>query len=105
MGVYIKGMDMPKCCDSCEFYDIVLSEKPFCVLTMKSGGAGGFNHRKERMIDCPLVEVKVPHGRLIDVDAIIKEHGFEMFDHSIEVDAEYIENEPTIIEAEEKDDG
>lgn len=53
MGVYIKGMEMPKNCGICGFKDgcefsVPLTERPF---------------------DCPIIEVP-PHGRLIDADKI-----------------------------------
>lgn len=92
MGVYIKGMDMPKYGDTFKVYLDAADD----VLLVDTSDSSRFY---------TLVEVKTPHGRLTDADAIIKEHGFEMFGHSVKVDAEYIENAPTIIEAEGKDDG
>ena len=43
--------------------------------------------------NCPLVEVKTPHGRLIDADKIY--HGWEM----VVYDSDF-EKAPTVIEAE-----
>lgn len=113
MGVYIKGMKMPKCCDSCDFYDIILGEKPFCDLTEKNVCAGGFNPRKERMIDCPLVDVKTPHGRLIDGDLLVGQHEKVKPDSSQNecsyqfhtLAQAFVKQAPTIIGAEGKDDG
>lgn len=76
MGVYIAGMMMPKCCNNCDFN---------VICSYANGGA----HRPK---GCPLVEVKAPHGRLIDADAL----PYTVF---------YIENAPTVLEAEGKDDG
>lgn len=66
MSILIKGVDMPKSCCYCVFCDIVLGKEPFCALTTKSGGIA-FNPYKEKMKDCPLVEIP-KHGRLIDAE-------------------------------------
>ena len=55
MSVFIKGMEMPKSCDTC-----FLSKWDTC------------NERFYCMFDdCPLVEVPAPHGDLIDIDSKI----------------------------------
>ena len=54
MGVYIKGMDMPKDCDSCD----IVKDCPLWYCT--DVGA--------RHPECPITEVKEPHGDLIDRD-------------------------------------
>ena len=58
MSVLIKGIKKPKDCDSCGFDDVVN-----CHLwkIMDSG---------EIHPECPIVEVKTPHGRLIDADKL-----------------------------------
>lgn len=33
----------------------------------------GFDSDKERLYDCPLVEIPTPHGRLGDLDALYEE--------------------------------
>lgn len=72
MGIYIKGMEMPKCCGDCwalEGY----SDYPVCLITQEQRGYD-FPVRDRRMEKCPLIEVP-PHGRLIDerwlIDAMI----------------------------------
>ena len=55
MGVYIKGMNMPRDCYNCKIWSLCWDEKPL------------YNMIKS---NCPLVEVKTPHGRLIDVTKI-----------------------------------
>ena len=56
MSVFIKGMEMPKSCDTC-----FLSKWDTC------------NERFYCMFDdCPLVEVPAPHGRIADMDEAIK---------------------------------
>ena len=54
MGVYIKGMKKPKDCNAC-FLDLY-DRQTYC-------------HNGEKAL-CPLIEVKTPHGRLIDVDEV-----------------------------------
>ena len=57
MSVLIRGMEMPKNCDTC-FVRVIR-----CKLYLHG--------RKHRHPDCPLVEVKEPHGRLIDADEMM----------------------------------
>ena len=56
MGVYIKGMEMPKSCGNC-FFDSHCDN-----WRLRNWGAPPPD-------DCPLVPVP-PHGRLIDADAL-----------------------------------
>lgn len=71
MGVYIKGMEMPKNCESCQFRrcisDLIMFGWVGCQLDVGMAKKESF---KGRHPDCPLVEVKAPHGRLIDADAL-----------------------------------
>ena len=55
MGVYIKGMKMPKDCNTCHINN--------CLLPYSKGVPIGHRHK-----DCPLIEIEEPHGRLIDAD-------------------------------------
>lgn len=68
MSVLIKGMQMPKNCLECDIrgYDANAGEEycPFTQIECLSIG---------RQNECPLVEIKTPHGRLIDGDAIYNE--------------------------------
>jgi hypothetical protein len=63
MGVYYKGVNMPKDCIVCPF------------------GWNGCNEQHDfvymgsRPDNSPLIEVPEPHGRLIDADAVILEGG------------------------------
>jgi hypothetical protein len=69
MGVYIKGMEMPKSCESCP-----------CKTADAFGGLGcqatGYiplrKANQDRPDNCPLVPVP-PHGRLIDGDKLAEE--------------------------------
>ena len=88
MGVYIKGMEMPKKCLWCPLMYI-----GFCQVT-KTDVNSDLGRRAD---DCPIVEVQEPHGRLIDVDEIC----FSMtngIDQDIAEEA--IRESTTVIEAE-----
>lgn len=68
MGVYIKGMEMPKTAFECS--KKVNPDERQCYFTGKV-----FEEKLGLLIghrcsDCPLVEVKEPHGDLIDRDAL-----------------------------------
>lgn len=96
MSVFIPGMEMPKRCSQCDFYLWNGDDDYSCLLYGESE-------------PCGLVEIKTPHGRMIDADASIntlmkcamnpKEEDanakwFYLFA------AKILENCPTIIEAE-----
>ena len=103
MGVYIKGMEMPKDCIVCPF------------------GWNGCNKQHDfvymgsRPDFCPLIDVHEPHGRLIDADALMLKI-LDYIDEYADIDDEGLHNlkwcamkeaemaindAPTIIEAEE----
>ena len=88
MGVYISGMEIPKCCNNCDF-NVICNH------------ANGGVCRPKR---CPLVEVSVPHGRLIDADALGNFPYNMSFCEGYEAD-EWVANAPTVLEAEGKGDG
>lgn len=59
MGVYNPWAEMPRSCIVCDFrYSCPLSSQ-------NAHGLSSFKHP-----NCPLVEVKAPHGRLGDLDAL-----------------------------------
>lgn len=83
MGVYIKGMKKPKDCNAC-FLDLY-DRQTYC-------------RNREKAL-CPLIEVKAPHGRLVDESEI--HTGIRMeknTEHRYFIDRV---NAPTVIEAEE----
>ena len=101
MGVYIKGMEMPKSCMLCplcvEEADPANGE--MCMVT----GALMPPCTRERLDNCPLVPVP-PHGRLIDADALLKKCERVVTEYATREYAfsqSAIENAPTILEAEE----
>lgn len=107
MGVYIKGMEMPKSC-----YECLVRNQGFSGDGMKCGKTGSvlswYDGNRKRMDNCPLVSVKEPHGRLGDLDEIVryKERLVVDADKIIPeiryvVDTKYIVEAPTIIPAEE----
>lgn len=72
MGVYIKGMEIPKNCDECSISNIHL-----CKLWMRMT----ISQRVEgKHPNCPLVEVP-PHGDLVDRDALMTEVMDSDLDH------------------------
>lgn len=80
MGLYIKRMKKPSDCQCCVMY-----RNGYC------GAKGGFCRRSKGVDDdCPLVEVKTPHGDLIDADKLRKEQNIWIGDGIA----------PTVIEAE-----
>ncbi|MBR3587358.1 MAG: hypothetical protein IKO00_15160 [Oscillospiraceae bacterium] len=90
MGVYIKGMEMPRSCFYCPFQHKSTTE---CLLTHKVYNWGLTTPPS----DCPLIPVP-PHGRLGDLDALMK---LEVVPSDNWV-FRAIDNAPTIIPAEEE---
>lgn len=71
MGVYIKGMEVPKDCRSCSFQDYSFTTgETWCgvnnIVLAKNFEAIGFDGRPEW---CPLVDLG-KHGDLIDRDEV-----------------------------------
>ena len=89
MGVYIPNMKIPTACVKCRF----------CSAFECFAGRRYIKDRYKRNDDCPLVEVKVPHGRLIDADKARCTYMRTGAGYNIPI----IEAE-TVLEAEEKDD-
>lgn len=105
MGVYIEGLDMPTSCGECHDSGLwsVISYlcKGGCFDDYSGCCAIG-------QAGCPLVEVKAPHGDLIDRDVLIKKarvihsydgDGFE-FECMGVLDGA-LDDAPTVIEAED----
>lgn len=99
MGVYIKGMKMPKECRECyllEYYEY-LGETQCSVTRRMLAERGKPISFDGRPGWCPLVEVPEPHGRLIDADALDYKLGASDRDIYVKYT---LEEEPTVIEAE-----
>lgn len=95
MSILIKGMGMPESCEDCS-----------AQIIDPTGGASGcaVNHSiilrkrgERRPAVCPLVEVP-KHGRLVDIDAVNPMR----CPQSIAEMRKWIDEMPTIIEAEEE---
>lgn len=104
MGVYIKGMEMPKNCLTCACSG---SEYGECVLDPEKRWPEDYGQRADW---CPLVPVP-PHGRLIDADAfderirqaggMCEEELTEDFKDGVQTVLAMLKTQTTIIPAEE----
>lgn len=108
MGVYIKGLEMPEKCINCKFC-VDMNEYPFhaCFITDSD-----IPFDIDRLKNCPLVEIKTPHGGLIDRSVLLKEYqnicngllcrDCPFFNERNRCNIEeWILNQPPILEAEE----
>lgn len=69
MSIIIKGMEMPTNCADCPLnYDQMACGVTGTRWWSDSMVIMNFDSDKERMPNCPLIEVPTPHGRLIDGD-------------------------------------
>jgi hypothetical protein len=95
MSVLIKGMEMPKSCDDCYIAncpnDIGYTDMGKC----------------SRHINCPIIEVPEPHGRLGDLDALKDLYHYNT--HDSDIDKAWtcnirrsLDNAPTVIPASEE---
>lgn len=98
MGVYIKGLSMPENCESCQFSCISDLFIPGWVGCQFDIGMAKKESFKGRHPNCPLVEVKVPHGRVIDVGTVTHAY-YQRPTYSNLCNA--INNAPTVLEAED----
>ncbi len=105
MGIYIKGMEMPKSCFDCPF----MYGRKYCSANSKiEFNDPDYSELKGRYDGCPLAPVP-PNGRLIDADKIGLTD-FEIilcqkgnpFKNALKMLLEKIENAPTIIPASEE---
>lgn len=65
MSIFIRGVDLPENCMDCPV------DFPICDLWTHSAFEGiKGNPYYIRHPNCPIIEVPVPHGRLIDADAL-----------------------------------
>lgn len=104
MSLLINGVDMPKCCDDCAFYQDDIY--PACKFLWDDFD----NYRYpaiERDKNCPLSEIPTPHCRLIDADRLIavlksttaiSQSDYNLFNHIVGL----IEHQPTVIEKEKE---
>lgn len=96
-SVLIKGISMPENCEECPCYraDSMNGVHAYqCNITFKVSNWG----LTERPSDCPLVEVKTPHGDLIDRDELFIPAMSSSYDN--EMISDILNEAPTVIEAE-----
>lgn len=97
MGVYIKGMELPRHCTECPFWHGGIWEH--CVLDENIQNDDVPEMTWDYPALCPLTEIPEPHGRLIDGDVLLEESKKDgAFNY---VDSWQIADAPTIIERSE----
>jgi hypothetical protein len=88
MSVLIKGMEMPENCLACPCgYETEGAYIDECLVLKREYEKDADSVRPNW---CPLVEIKTPHGRLIDAEKLLIDHGLKLTE----------EFAPTVIEAE-----
>ena len=101
MGVYIKGMEMPKRCCECRLSTChSFKERPLCDVLVEYMSYGEWEAK--RLDNCPLVPIP-PHGGLIEKNAVFKLiQSMPSVDKLLPVEfMKALYEIPTIIEAEE----
>ena len=71
MGTYIKDMEFPQSCGGCSFFMWTNGDMdaiPTCSRTWEQLD----DEDLQRPQSCPLVDIKTPHGRLIDAHALVE---------------------------------
>lgn len=82
MSILIKDMEMPKNCNDCPLnYDQMACKVTGTRWWSDTMVLMGFDSDKERLYDCPLVEIPTPHGRLGDLDKLMIEFMDSDLDH------------------------
>ena len=114
MSILIKGMEMPKRCCECRFSEGDTMDG-LCHAANKwfdDEYFSWFMYNEDdiddsKPINCPLVEVPTPHGRLIDADAAERDGWIvnRMYRASLTenvYETKHMNAFPTVIEAEDK---
>ena len=110
MSVLIKGMEIPKCCDVCQFSDWSnLHQTAMCKIYDYEPCFEDFSreYTSKRSNNCPLLELPKKHGRLIEEPEAFYYSGLSyIFPLNRREIAEYFANQvkaqPTVIEAEDE---
>jgi len=87
MSILIKGINPPKSCYTCSWYN-----KVECPVN-----DGRYYYRAQRHPSCPLIELP-PHGRLIDADELVRIWTGAKFYGNIKP---IVDARPTVIEGSE----
>lgn len=107
MSFLVKGIAIPNNCYQCDFRvrncECMLIEGK-CVHGIRDL-IGRILPKDRRRVDCPLVEIPTPHGRLIDADELLKNHAIIADKELINLLyrgtlRKMIDKAPTVIEAE-----
>lgn len=77
-GVYIKGMEMPECCEDCKLFNVDYDACNYLNYPV------GYEYSNKRMEDCPLVAVP-DHGDFID-KSVLYDHIKEGYDIDFQED-------------------
>lgn len=112
MSIYIKDMEMPQNCDECNFHQYHSHGEYVCVATPLLYPMNLANYKGGRKSFCPLEEISTPHGRLGDLDALIKtleqnrlcyvlDIDDESFELGIDKAISIVKEVPTVIEVED----
>ena len=92
MSVFVKDMEMPKCCEDCPMYNDEIGwcyQKQVHIFEVRDIG-------EPRPICCPLKEITTPHGKLIDAAEMSR-----IYTHYGNKDLDYmLEEMDAVIEAE-----
>lgn len=105
-SVLVRGMDMPKICNECDFCTYVEKDRDvWCTSTIRIIKRGITRPEYEyqdlpRPDWCPLVEVKTPHDYLIDRDELFIPALSSSYDN--EMVGDIISDAPVVIEAEDE---
>ena len=102
MSVLIRGMEMPENCFECpccrhDSIDGIKAEQ--CNLTLDVFGVNNTERWIGRGQNCPLVEIKEPHGRLIDATFEESHYASMLLDPTPDVTEQDKHNARIIIEA------
>ena len=93
MGIYIQNWKMPENCDGC------ILDTPVCDLWRDLTYS---ELKQKRHEHCPLVEVPVPHGRLIDAHEVRTRMIGLSFSVQTWISEVELSNVPTVIEREDE---
>lgn len=103
MSVIVKNMEMPEECNVCQLANYNMGTMYCKALPPSPKGYHVIRFEGKRE-DCPLVEVKEPHGRLGDLDELMTEFMDSDLDHLQRDDwrevIQIVADAPTVIEAE-----
>ena len=93
MSILIKGINPPKSCYTCSWYN-----KVECPVN-----DGRYYYRAQRHPSCPLIELP-PHGRLADLDEMIEDYWDGNHMEIDEDDLKAISQYKVVIEAEGREE-